>query len=583
MQRERSCNRAVTLAAVAVTIVTMSLIPAVSAAQEASPHRVAATTGVVAADHPQASQVGATLMEQGGNAVDAVVGTLLTLGVVNPFASGLGGGGFCLVKPIGAEATVIDFRERAPGKASRDMYVRDGEVDMETVMRGGLAVAVPGEVKGLEALHQKYGRLPWAQVVAPARKLAADGFVVGELMPTRLAFAGERMEGTPALAAAYKKDGEWVEAGATMKNPGLGKLLALIEKQGADVFYSGDVAKAIADAVQAAGGLVTTDDLTAYEVTWRDPVRGTYRGYEVLSMPPPSAGGTTLIATLNILERFDLPTLGYNPEGVHRFVEAMKHGYADRAQWGGDADFVQVPVKELTSKEAAAKRRVRPSGVLPVEAYGHAAPPPDDAGTSHVSIIDPDGSMVACTSTINTIFGSMVYVPEYGLVLNNEMGDFTVQPGKANRHGFVSNEQNAIEPHKRPMSSMTPTLVLKDGQPMLTVGGSGGPTIISGTLLALVGVLDWGWDPLRAVSEPRIHHSWIPTTLYVEEMSDAWKQVLERRGHTVETRRAYNSVQMVLRQEDGTLIGASDPRKMGHPAAVHRTEEVGATGRARSK
>ncbi len=574
MQRERNCHRFVTvLLTLAFTLVGASAVPVVFAEPPPiEPERITAVSshGMVAADHPAASQVGAQILDAGGNAIDAGVGTLLALGVVNPFASGLGGGGFCLIRPADGEVEVLDFRERAPGKAHRDMYIVDGEADVDLTVYGGLAVGVPSEARGLETLHQKYGTLDWAKVVRPARRLAANGFEVGELLPKRLKAKEDKLQEHDALAAAFRRNGRWVSAGDTLKRPGLGKALKMLETRGAEPFHSGPIAKAIVERVNAAGGVFTMDDLEGYQVTWREPLVGEYRGYEIYAMPPPSSGGTTILETLNILERYDLKTLGQSTESTHRITEAMKHAFADRARWLGDADFVEVPVERLTSEQYAAERRVRPDGVLETEEYGTSAPPPDDDGTSHVSVIDDDGTMLACTSTINTSFGSLVYVPEFGMVLNNEMGDFTAQPGVPNVYGLMGTEQNTVEPGKRPLSSMSPTLVLRNGEPYVAVGASGGPTIITGTLLALIRVLDWNTTPAEAIALPRIHHQWLPNEIFAEAMSPAARATLESRGHEVTIRDAYNSVQMVIRKADGSLVGVSDPRKMGQPAGAKK-------------
>ena len=563
MQRERFRNIFVTMLA----IVGAMWAPAV-AAQEAS--TATSAHGMVAADHPRASQVGADILAAGGNAFDASVATLLALGVVNPFASGLGGGGFCVVRPQNDDVAVIDFRERAPAAATRDMYIdASGKADIDKTIKGGLAVAVPGEVRGLEALHKRYGKAKWSDVVRPARELAAAGFEVGELLPKRLAAKEEALVANPALAAAFRKGDRWVRAGETLKRPGLARTLRLIEQKGAAPFHGGEVGDAIAQTVRAAGGIITPRDLVDYQVTWREPLRGSYRGFEIFTMPPPSSGGTTILATLNVLERFDMRTLGYNPESIHRITEALKHAFADRARWLGDADFVSVPTETLISKSEARATEIHPIRVLPADAYGTSAPPPDDDGTTHVSIIDGDGNMSACTSTINTSFGSMVYVEAFGLVLNNEMGDFTAQPGVPNNYGLVGTDQNAVAAGKRPLSSMSPTIVLtQEGEPYLVVGASGGPTIITGTLLALIRTIDWGWSPADAIARPRIHHQWMPEVLYSEGLEPSWLEVLKRRGHAVKVGEGYNSVQMVVRHQDGKLTGVSDPRKNGRPAGV---------------
>lgn len=548
----------------------IALIPALSFAQEAPSVRT--NKGVVAADHPLASEVGASVLAAGGNAADAGVATLLTLGLVNPFASGLGGGGFCLHRSAeSGEVDVLDFRERAPGNSTRDMYIRDGKADIGLMMRGGLAVGVPGEAAGLWALHQKYGSRPWRTLVDRAAVLARDGFPAGELLPKRLARAEKTLlePEHKAHASIYRRKNRWVQSGETVKNPGLAKLLEKLRDEGPRAYYEGPVASAIVEAVRDAGGILTEDDLRNYKVTWREPIRGEYRSdYEVYSMPPPSSGGVAIITALNVLNGIDLKTLGWTPAGIHMISETLKHVFADRARWLGDADFVAVPVEKLTSIEYALQLRGRilPWTVRDLEDYGTASQVPDDDGTSHVSIVDRRGNMLACTSTINTTFGSKVFVEKYGMVLNNEMGDFTAQPGVPNNYGLMGTEQNAVEPGKRPLSSMSPTLILKNGKPFLAAGASGGPTIITGTLLSILRVIDYGQTPAEAVAADRFHHQWLPEKLFIEGARDWMVQDLRERGHEVVVRNMFNSVQMVVVVGDD-LVGVSDPRKHGAPAA----------------
>ncbi len=567
MKSTPRCHVNVTRVALALL---MTVIGPVSGAWAQAKNVVSSKAGVVAADQPQASKLGAETLSKGGNAADAAVTTLLALGVMNPFASGMGGGGFCLYRPNGKPVEVLDFRERAPSKATRDMYIRDGKADIKLTMVGGLAVGVPGEVVGLETLHKKYGALAWKDVVGPVRKVAESGFPAGELLPKRLKSREERiLKHAPAMAKIYQKDGTWVQAGDVVKNQGIAKLLKLIETKGSAAFTTGDVPAEISKAVQAAGGILLAEDLGNYQPTWREPLKSTYRGFEIFAMPPPSSGGTTILTALNILEGYDLPLLGRNPQTVHMVVEALKHAFADRAEWLGDADFVDVPVERLISKDYAAqlRRTIKPWKTGKPSDYGTRANPPDDSGTTHVSIVDKDGNMAACTSTINTSFGSMVFVEKYGLILNNEMGDFTAQPGVPNNYGLEGTEQNAVQPGKRPLSSMAPTLVLKDGKPVLAVGGSGGPTIITGTLLALIRALDWGMSPKDSIETTRIHHQWLPNKLFVEGDDPAYLETFRKRGHDVDVRRAYNSIQMVFVDQNGTRTGVSDPRKNGAPAA----------------
>ncbi len=569
MPSPRTVRNAVQLLLVALVVAAPALASAQKADKPAEAPAVHSARGVVASDHPQASTVGAHILAQGGNAADAGAAALLANGVLNPFASGLGGGGFCLYRPQGAEQVeVIDFREKAPQKATRDMFVVDGEPVRELQMRGGKAVGVPGEPAGLWALQNRFGTLKWNEVVDPAYELASEGFSVGALLAKRLKSGAEDLEEHPELAALFKRDGKWLAQGDKLTRPALAKTLALYRDKGPIVFYHGDVGQQIIEEVNAVGGIFSAQDLRSYSVANREPITGTYRGYQVFSMPPPSSGGTTLVETLNILEGYDLSQMGRDAASIHLTAEALKHAFADRARWLGDTDFVDVPIARLTSKEYAKKlrERIERDGVLPLDQYGSHRQIPDDSGTSHVSVIDQAGNMLACTSTINTSFGSMVLVDEYGLIMNNEMGDFTPMPGKPNNYGLIGTGQNAVAPEKRPLSSMSPTLVLRDGQPFLAAGASGGPTIITGTLLGLINMVDFDMEPSEAIAAPRLHHQWRPEMLFIEEGVEG-KDKLEKLGHKLKIGPAFNSVQIVVRHPDGTLTGVSDPRKMGRPAA----------------
>jgi gamma-glutamyltranspeptidase/glutathione hydrolase len=530
--------------------------------------------GVVAADQPVASKIGARILAQGGNAADAGVATLLALGVVNPFSSGLGGGGFCLYRPASTgEVTVLDFRETAPAAATADMYVVDGEVKEDWMVRGGKSVGVPGEPGGLWALNYKFGSQPWETLVDPAYTLASEGYSVHQLLVDRLERGAEKLKKRPKLAAAFQEDdGSWVDTGDTLKRPGLARTLKTLRDEGPAPFYEGPIADAIVDAVNQAGGIFSEQDLASYSIKVREPVQGTYRGKTVFSMPPSSSGGTAIIETLNILEGYEMSRFGRSPLGVHLTVEALKHAFADRAGWLGDTDFVDVPLQRLTSEDYAAKLRskIKRDTVLPPKAYGSKAPLPEDHGTTHVSIIDSRENMLSCTSTINLSFGSMVFVPKWGLIMNDEMGDFTAQPGVPNNYGLVGTKQNAVAPGKRPLSSMSPTLVLDDdGSPYMAVGASGGPAIITGTLMAMLNTIDFDHSPSQAIEAPRIHHQWLPYTLFLEDPM-GMRDALEKKGHEIEVRPAWSNVQMVVESPEtrGAFTGVSDPRKMGAPAAA---------------
>lgn len=545
---------------------------------------VTSKSGVVAADNVEASRVGAAILAAGGNAADAGAATLLANGILNPFASGFGGGGFCLYRPEETGKThVIDFRERAPLNATADMFLVDGEPSRELQLRGGLAVGIPGEPAGLWALQQKFGALEWEKVVDPAVDIARD-YKVGPLLAKRLrGRAEESLKKHPTLAALFQKeDGQWVEEGDSVQRSALADTLALYRDEGPIAFYHGPTGQSVVEAVNAAGGIFQAEDLSSYSIATREAISGTYHDFTILSMPPPSSGGLVMVETLNILEHFKLDERPRDAHSIHLIIEALKHGFADRARWMGDADFVEIPGDRFTSKEYAKTlaAKIKAKAVLPLEQYGSpienpTAPPPDDSGTSHLSIIDAQGNMLACTSSVNTGFGSMVYDPKSGILLNNHMGDFTAQAGKANNYGLIGSKQNEVAPQKRPLSSMTPTLVLRGGQPYLAVGGSGGPTIISGTLLTMINLMDFKMSPAEAIAVGRVHAQWRPEVLFTEPDIPGIKS-LEKWGHRFKVGPSYSSVQIVIRNADGTQTGVSDPRKLGGPAAADATAEADA-------
>ncbi len=585
MDQRRSCFTIVTLTPQIVTFGCLAAFAPLAFGDEPAPemrfedleaHRVVSEHGVVAADHRLASEAGAEALAAGGNAADAGVVALLALGVANPFGSGLGGGGFCLYRGADQDETaVIDFRETAPSAAHRDMYVVDGEVDHSLARHGGLAVATPGEAAGLWSLHGRFGRLEWEEVVEPALQMADQGIPVGATLATHLQSMADTFEEWPQIASVFQNDdGELLAEGDLMVRDDLVRALTLLRDEGVRPFYVGEIADAIAEAAQAHGGILSADDLAAYAVERREPIVATFGDYEIHSMPPPSSGGIALVQALHVVAHLDLNGERGEADYVHAVVEALKHAFADRARWLGDTDFVDVPVDMLISEEYAAElaARVDGSSVLQLEDYGTVAPDPEGGGTAHLSVADAEGNLLACTSTINTRFGSMVVVPEYGIILNNEMADFNVEPGEPNIFGLIGNEQNAVAANKRPLSSMSPTLAFHNDQPLMTLGASGGPTIISGVYFTLLDILAFGLDPLDAVASPRIHHQWVPNTLFVEVEDLSFSDELEKRGHDVEVRRAYNAVQIILR--DGSQwIGVADPRKGGIPAAPQSPNE----------
>lgn len=529
---------------------------------------VQAKSWMVASAHPLASKAGDEILAAGGNAVDAAVATSLALSVVEPYSSGLGGGGFAVVWIAGG-AEALDFRETAPAAATRDMFLRSGKADTSLSQDGGLAVAVPGLVRGLTELHRKHGRLPWAQVVAPSLALARDGFAVTPLLRARI--GASRLRLSPAARAVFMPGGKTPEVGATLVQADLASTLQAISQQGDAGFHEGPVAEKLVAAVQAAGGLVTAEDLKGYRPVWRTPIQGAYRGYTVWSMPPPSSGGVHLVQMLAFLSGFDLAKTGRGRAAtVHPMIEAMKLAYADRSRLLGDPDFVEVPVERLTSVKYAEEQRARfrPDRALPVSEVEGAREPEH---TSHFSIVDGDGNAVACTQTVNLGFGSGLIAEGTGVVLNDEMDDFAAAPGVPNAFGLVGNEANAVAARKRPLSSMTPTIVTRDGKVRLVAGSPGGSRIITTVLQVVINVLDHGMDVAAAVKAPRIHHQWTPEDVLLEPdaLDASQRTALTALGHKVVVSTFGTNVQAIaVDPKTGRLTGASDPR--GEGAAVGR-------------
>lgn len=525
--------------------------------------------GMVAADHELASRAGAQILAKGGNAIDAVVATALACGVVQPAGSGLGGGGFAVVvEPGTAEPAVLDFREMAPAAAHRDMYI---EATVENASRdGGLAVAVPAEGPGLAALHARYGRLSPRQVAQPAVQLAKKGFAVGYQLGKALAANPDR---SARLSPLLFGTSRVPQRGDTVRRAKLARTIEGWAATGGRNLVTGAAARDIVATVQDQGGVLTMADLAAYEPKSRAPLVGSYRGWTVVTMPPPSSGGLVLLQVLSVLEGYDLA--GTLPHGsadyLHMVTEAMKHAYADRARFMGDPDRVDIPVERLLSADRveAVRRAIVPGRTFGPAHYGAAVDPGTDAGTQHISVIDADGLSVALTTTINTSFGSKVLAAESGVLLNNEMDDFVARPGEPNAFGLMGSEANAVAPGARPLSSMSPTVLISpDGSQRISVGGSGGPFIISGTLQAILAAVDYGMDPSEAVSTGRVHHQWTPDLLFVDpDMADDVRRSLSARGHTLKDRPFAPSVQMVQQTQAG-FYGASDPRKGGRAAGI---------------
>jgi gamma-glutamyltranspeptidase/glutathione hydrolase len=521
-------------------------------------------------------------MQRGGNAVDAAVAVAFALAVTHPVAGNLGGGGFMLLRLKDGRTTAIDYRETAPARASREMYLDasgaliKGE-GSSTV--GYRASAVPGTVAGLELALKKYGsgKLSWAQLIEPARRLAQDGFTVSQTFAHSLR-TSDKLGLYEESRRIFLNNGKFFQEGDTLRQPELAATLARLERGGAREFYEGRTARLIAADMSAHGGLISLADLRGYVARERTPLRGTYRGHEIIAMPPPSSGGAVLIEMLNILEGYDLKKLGWNSsESLHLLTEAMRRAFADRAEYMGDTDFVRVPIAGLLDKAYAARLRAtinpeRASKSADVRAGQPAGA--EASETTHFTIVDREGNVVSNTYTLNGDYGSGVVARGTGLLLNNEMDDFTAKPGVPNLYGLLQSERNAIAPHKRPLSAMTPTIVLDEGgQFWFAVGSPGGPRIINAVLQTIVNVIDFEMNLQEAIDAPRIHHQWLPDQLYYEPfgLSADTMRALERRGHQLVLRKEYEGYTrngfmgdvegVMIEAQTGMRLGATDPRR----------------------
>jgi gamma-glutamyltranspeptidase/glutathione hydrolase len=562
------------------TAALIALAPSGLSAQEAAiyssmdaVHPVWAKSAMVSVQEAVAAEVGLQVLKDGGNAVDAGVAVALALAVTLPRAGNLGGGGFMMVHDAETgETRAIDYREMAPASATRDMYLdADGNADSTLSRFHGLAVGVPGTVAGMQLALETYGTMTLEQAAAPAIRLAEDGILVTADLADSLKALEKRMKTWPATAAIfYKEDGSFYEPGDVLKQPDLAATLKKIATEGPDGFYRGEVAEKIAASVQEAGGSMTVEDLANYRAVIRAPVTGTYRGHEIVSMPPPSSGGTHIIQILNVMEGYPIGFLGHNSsDTIHLMAEAMKRAYADRSEYLGDPDFVDVPVKALTSKDYAAKirdgislNRATPSATIKP---GKLAPYESDQ-TTHFSIVDKDGNAVSNTYTLNFSYGSGMTAAGTGVLLNNEMDDFSAKPGVPNAYGLIGGEANAVEPGKRPLSSMSPTIVLKDSKPFLVTGSPGGSRIITTTLQVISNMIDHGMNVAEATHAARIHHQWLPDEIRVEDggLSRDTVAALEAKGHTIAVKSVMGSTQSIHVDTDkGLLLGASDPRRTG--------------------
>ncbi|EBO5438508.1 gamma-glutamyltransferase [Salmonella enterica] len=532
-------------------------------------HPVRATQGMVASVDVMATQVGVDILKQGGNAVDAAVAVGYALAVTHPQAGNLGGGGFMLLRTKDGATTAIDFREMAPAGATRDMFLDEqGNPDSKKSLTSPLASGTPGTVAGLSLALEKYGSLPLNSVVRPAIKLAQEGFIVNDALADDLkTYGSEVLPHHENSKAIFWKDGEPLKKGDKLVQQDLANSLTMIAENGPDAFYKGEIARQIAQQMQQNGGLITTDDLAAYQAVERTPVSGEYRGYQIFSMPPPSSGGIHIVQILNILENFDMNKYGFgSADAIQIMAEAEKYAYADRSEYLGDPDFVNVPWQALTSKTYAKSiagqidiNKAKPSSEI---RPGKLAPYESDQ-TTHFSVVDKDGNAVAVTYTLNTTFGTGIVAGNTGILLNNQMDDFSAKPGVPNVYGLVGGEANAVGPKKRPLSSMSPTIVVKDGKTWLVTGSPGGSRIITTVLQMVVNTIDFGMNVAEATNAPRFHHQWLPDELPVEKgFSPDTLKLLEQKGQKVALKEAMGSTQSIMVGPDGELYGASDPRSV---------------------
>ena len=543
-----------------------------------------ASKAMVATVQPDASQVGSAIMQQGGNAVDAAVAVGFALEVVYPEAGNIGGGGFMLFRRANGETHFIDYREKAPAKATAEMYLdKQGKVVPGLSTVGYKSIGVPGSVAGMVYAQQHWGKLTLMQVMEPAIRLARDGFVLD--YEEAKSFEDSDLAKFVDSRRIFQRDGNYYQPGETFKQPELAKTLERIAEN-PDDFYHGSLARELVSAIQKGGGLITADDLAQYQVKERAAIRGTYRGYEVISAPPPSSGGVALVEILNILEGYDLAKEGADSaEAIHLTAEAYQRAFFDRAEFMGDPDFSKIPVAQLIDKrygnawrETIPLRKAtpstdlrRPSVFSQLDSYADAHPQPASVAepdhTTHYSVVDPEGNAVSVTTTLNDSFGSHVTAEGLGFLLNDEMDDFSSKPGAPNMYGLIQGPANAIGPGKRPLSAMTPTMVLKNGKLFLVLGSPGGPTIITTVANVLMGVVDYGLNIQQAVNAPRFHNQWMPDNVLIEPtgISPDTVGILERMGHKVVRSRNFlgDAECIEIDERTGERLGASDGRNEG--------------------
>ena len=549
--------------------------PAFQITLAASREPVRARHGIVASTNEVASQVGVDVMKRGGNAIDAAIAVAFALAVTHPAAGNLGGGGFMMIRLKDGRTTAIDYREMAPAAANKNIYLdKNGNVieGEGGSIEGYRAAGVPGTVRGMELALKNYGshRLTWSQLIEPARRLAANGFTVTNSLARGLRGNREYLSKYPETKRIYLNNGKFYNEGETFVQPDLAATFARLQQRGPNEFYEGQTARMIVDDLKRHNGLIAMEDMRGYVAKEREPLRGRYRGYEIISMPPPSSGGAVLIEMLNILEGYDFKKIDWaSSDRYHLMTEAMRRAFADRAEYMGDTDFVKVPIAGLVDKKYAAQLRstINPDRASSSEQVKAGKPVGYESDeTTHFTVVDADGNAVANTYTLNNSFGSGVVPKGTGIIMNDEMDDFAAKPGTPNLYGLIQGERNAVAPHKRPLSAMTPTFVLrKDGSLWFTVGSPGGPTIINTVLDVITNVIDYNMDIQQAIDAPRIHHQWLPDELVYEPygLAGDTQKALTARGHKLVDKPRYlgDCEGIMIEEKTGIRLGATDPRR----------------------
>lgn len=578
MHTLRKFSRLLLIPALVFVFINASVTPLVqqsrSIAVAAAREPVRAKHGIVASTNEVASRVGVDIMKRGGNAVDAAISVAFALAVTHPAAGNLGGGGFMMIRLKNGKTTAIDYREMAPAAAHRDVYLdRDGNLIKGEggSLVGYRAAGVPGTVRGMELALKKYGsgKLTWEQLIEPARQLAAHGFRVTYSLAGSLRGNRDYLSQYPETKRIYLRGDMFYNEGELFRQPELAATFARLQRTGPNEFYEGETARLIVADMKRNNGLMTMADLRGYIARERTPLRGKYRGHEIISMPPPSSGGAVLIEMLNILEGYDLKTMeASSSDRYHLMAEAMRRAFADRAEYMGDSDFVKVPVSGLIDKSYAATLRStinteRASTSAEVRAGRPAGYESEE--TTHLTVVDAEGNAVANTYTLNNSYGSAAVAKGTGIILNDEMDDFAAKPGTANMYGLIQGERNAVAPRKRPLSAMTPTIVLRqDGRFWFTIGSPGGPTIINTVLCVITNVIDYDMNIQQAIDAPRIHHQWLPDEVVGEPfgLSGDTQRALTSRGHTLAKLRYLGDAEgIMIEEKTGVRLGATDPRR----------------------